>query len=77
MIPLALIFPNPIILIIVVFAALETIKRWRRRREGGPLQQAYYEVRAIDRVLVAAVYLSLVALLVVGMDATHLRATFG
>jgi Zn-dependent protease len=77
MIPLALIFPNPIILIIVVFAALETMKRWRARRQGGPEQRAYYKVRAIDRTLVAAVYLSLIALLVVGMDATHLKATFG
>ncbi len=77
MIPLALIFPNPIILIIVLFAALETTKRWRQRKQGGAQQQAYYKVRAIDRALVAAVYLSLIALLVVGMNATHLRATFG
>jgi Zn-dependent protease len=77
MIPLALTFPNPIILIIVVFAALETTKRWRARKQGGAEQQAYYKVRAIDRALVAAVYLALIALLVVGMDATHLKATFG
>jgi hypothetical protein len=77
MVPLVLIFPNPIILIIIVFAALETAKRWRARKQGGPAQQAYYKVRAIDRALVAAVYLALIALLVVGMDATHLKATFG
>jgi Zn-dependent protease len=77
MVPLALIFPNPIILIIVVFAALETAKRWRQRKQGGPAQQDYYKVRPLDRALVAAVYLSLIALLVVGMDATNLHATFG
>ena len=35
------------------------------------------QVRPRDRVLVAGVYLALIALLVVGMDATHLQATFG
>ena len=77
LIPLAVIFPNPIMLIIIVFAGLETLKRWRLRRTGGPSQRAYYRVRPRDRLLVAAVYLALIALLVVGMDASHLRATFG
>jgi hypothetical protein len=36
---------------------------------------AYYKVRPLDRLLVAAVYLALVALLVTGMDATHLPRT--
>jgi Zn-dependent protease len=77
MIPLAVIFPNPIILIIILFAGLETLKRWRLRRTGGASQRAYYRVRPRDRALVAAVYLALVVLLVVGMDATNLPATFG
>jgi hypothetical protein len=34
-------------------------------------------VKPLDRFLVAAVYLSLIALLVVGMDATNLPRTFG
>ncbi|MBV9839092.1 MAG: site-2 protease family protein [Solirubrobacterales bacterium] len=72
MLALAVIFPNPIILLIVVFAGFETYKRWRRRRAGGAEQQEYYRVRPRDRALVAAVYLSLIALLVVGMDATQL-----
>jgi Zn-dependent protease len=75
--PLAVIFPNPIMLIIIFFAGLETLKRWRLRRTGARAQRAYYQVRPRDRVLVAGVYLALIALLVVGMDATHLRATFG
>ncbi len=77
LIPLAVIFPNPIMLIIIIFAGLETLKRWRLRRTGGASQRAYYRVRPRDRVLVAAVYLALIALLVVGMSATHLHATFG
>jgi Zn-dependent protease len=75
MIPLAILFPNPIILLIIVFAGIETYKRWKLRRSGSPDQQAYYRVRPIDRVLVAGVYLSLIALLVVGMDATLVART--
>ena len=75
MIPLAIVFPNPIILLILVFAGLETYKRWRQRRSGGVTQHAYYRVRPLDRALVAAVYLSLVALLVVGMHATLVART--
>ena len=75
MIPLAIIFPNPIILLILVFAGFETYKRWQQRRSGGVTQQAYYRVKPLDRALVAAVYLSLVALLVVGMHATLVART--
>jgi Zn-dependent protease len=76
MIPLAFIFPNPIIFIILLFAGYETYKRWHLRRAGGAQQEAYYRVRPLDRALVAAVYLSLIALLVVGMHATTLVRTF-
>jgi Zn-dependent protease len=75
MIPLAVIFPNPIILLILVFAGFETYKRWQQRRSGGVAQERYYRVRPLDRALVAAVYLSLVALLVVGMHATLVART--
>jgi Zn-dependent protease len=76
LVALAVVFPNPIILIIVLFGGLETYRRWKRLRQGGPREQAYYKVRPVDRALVAAVYLGLIALLVVGMDATHLTRTF-
>jgi Zn-dependent protease len=74
---LAFVFPNPIILIIAVFAAYETYRRWQQRRTGGAVQQAYYRVSPRGRLLVAAVYLGLVALLVVGMSVTHLPRTLG
>jgi Zn-dependent protease len=76
LVPLAFLFPNPIILLILVIGGLETYKRWQLRRSGTPEQRAYYRVSRLDRALVAAVYLSLIALLVVGMDATHLPRTF-
>jgi Zn-dependent protease len=74
---LAFVFPNPIILIIALFAAYETYRRWQQRRTGGAAQQAYYRVAPRDRLLVAAVYLGLIALLVVGMSVTHLPRTLG
>jgi len=76
LIPLVFVFANPLMLIILVFAGLETFKRYRLRRQGGEQQRAYYTVKPVDRVLVAVVYLSLIALLVVGMDATSLPRTF-
>ncbi|HLY49267.1 MAG TPA: site-2 protease family protein [Solirubrobacteraceae bacterium] len=76
MVPLAFIFPNPIIFLILLFAGYETYKRWKLRQAGGAQQEAYYRVRPLDRALVAAVYLSLIALLVVGMHATTLTRTF-
>jgi Zn-dependent protease len=75
LIPLVVLWPNPIILLIVLFAGFETYKRWQLRRSGGAEQQAYYRVRPLDRALVAGVYLSLIALLVVGMHATLLTRT--
>jgi Zn-dependent protease len=75
LIPLVFLFPNPVILLIVLFAGFETYKRWQLRRSGAPEQQAYYRVRPLDRALVAGVYLSLIALLVVGMHATLLTRT--
>ena len=72
---LAILFPNPIILIIALFAAYETYRRWQQRRAGGQQQQAYYRVAPRDRLLVGVVYLGLVALLVVGMSVTHLPRT--
>jgi Zn-dependent protease len=77
LIPLAFVFPNPIILLIVLIGGFETYKRWQLRRSGSPQQRAYYRVSRLDRALVAAVYLSLIALLLVGMHATNLPRTFG
>ena len=77
LVPLAIIFPNPIMLLILLFAAFETYKRWQLRRTGQPREQAYYRVRGRDRALVAVVYVGLIALLVAGMHFTALARTFG
>jgi Zn-dependent protease len=73
---LAIAFPNPIILVILLLAALSTWQRWKARRAGGEESEAYYRIRPAQRAAVAIVYIGLIALLVVGMDATHLARTF-
>jgi Zn-dependent protease len=72
----AIAFPNPIVFLILIFGGMETWRRWKARRRGDEQTQAYYRVKPIHRLAVAAVYVGLVALLVVGMDATHLQRSF-
>jgi Zn-dependent protease len=76
LIPLAIIFPNPIIFLVLIIGGYETYKRWKQRQAGGEQQRAYYRVRPRDRALVAAVYVGLIALLVVGMHAANLPRSF-
>jgi Zn-dependent protease len=68
-------FSNPIILLFILIGGLDSSRRWKLRREGGEEQQTYYRVRPMTRVMVAAVYLGLIAVLVLGMTATNLHAT--
>jgi Zn-dependent protease len=77
LIPLVFVFSNPLILLVILIGGLETYRRWQARKRGGEQSRAYYRVSTLHRVLVAVVYLSLIALLVVGMDATNLPRTFG
>ncbi len=72
LVALDLLWPNPILLIVTVFAALELYRRWQARKSRSPAQQAYYRVAPRNRVLVAAVYFGLIVVLVLGMDATHI-----
>jgi Zn-dependent protease len=72
---LAVAFPNPVIIIIAVFAAIETWRRLRARHSGDEAEAAYYRVSARGRALVGFTYLALVVLLVLGMHATHLQRT--
>ena len=72
---LAFVFPNPIIILIALFAAYETYRRWEQRRKGGAEAKAFYRVSPRNRLLVGAVYLGLVAVLVIGMHAAHLPRT--
>ena len=76
MVGVAFAFPNPIIILIALFAAFETWRRWKALRAGGEQAASYYRVKPLHRVLVVVVYVGLIVALVVGMDATHLERTF-
>lgn len=71
----AILFPNPIIFIIVLFAGLEAWRRFKLRK--SPEHQAYHDVSRGTRLAVGAVYIGLALLLVVGMHFTHLPRTIG
>jgi len=72
---LAFTYPNPVILLIGLLALMETWRRWRALKSGDATVRAYYRVPRLHRALVGAVYLGLIVLLVVGMDATHVART--
>lgn len=74
LVALAVVQPSPILPIIIIFGGLELWRRWRSR--GLPEFAGYYEVTGRQRLAVAVVYLGLAALLVLGMDATHVPRNF-
>jgi Zn-dependent protease len=67
--------PNPILLIICLFAAFDLYRRWSNRRSPTAQQTAYYRVSPRRRVLIGAVYLGLIAALAVGMHFTYVHRT--
>jgi Zn-dependent protease len=69
------VFPNPIMILILLFGGLETWRRWKAR--GSPESREFHRVRPAARVAVAVVYLGLAALLAVGMDATFVDRDLG
>jgi Zn-dependent protease len=68
---LTILAPNPILLIVLVFGAMELWSRWQMR--GHPEQQGYYRVAPWQRGVVAVVYLGLSAAIALGMSATHIE----
>lgn len=75
LVAVAVVFPNPLIWIFIVIGFLDVRRRLRDRRQGGPEQEAYYRVPPKHRFYVGAVYLSLLLLLVAGMQATLVTAS--
>ncbi|MGI8801884.1 MAG: site-2 protease family protein [Solirubrobacteraceae bacterium] len=69
--------PNPILLIIVLFAALETWRRWKQRGKRTLEGAAYYRVSSRNRLIVGTVYLGLIGALVLGMEATYVQHAIG
>jgi Zn-dependent protease len=64
------VFPNPIMLLILLLGGFETWRRWKQRKT--PEAQRYNQVRPSTRAAVAAVYIGLALALAVGMDVTFL-----
>jgi Zn-dependent protease len=75
LVALDLLVPNPILLLVTVFAGYELYRRWQQRKSPTLAQAAYYRVSPRNRALVGAVYVGLVVLLALGMDATHVLHT--
>ena len=67
-------FPNPIMLLILIFGGIETYRRWKERKT--PEEQRFYAVKPSTRVAVAATYIGLALALVVGMEATFFERDF-
>jgi hypothetical protein len=61
-------------ILILIFGGMETYRRWKARKD--PESHEYHRVSTGTRFAVAAVYLGLAALLVLGMDATHIARDF-
>jgi Zn-dependent protease len=74
LVALAIVYPNPILLLVLVFGGLELWNRWQARKD--PAAAAYYKVKPWQRVAVATTYVGLAALLALGMSATHIERTF-
>jgi Zn-dependent protease len=67
-------FPNPILLLVLLFGGIETWRRWKGR--NTPEGRAYHTIPTRTRVLVAVTYLGLAALLAVGVSETFLERDF-
>ncbi len=75
LVAMVLLVPNPILLIIVVFAGFETYRRWKLRGTHSLQQAAYYRVAPRHRLAVACVYIGLVVVLALGMHEAHVLST--
>jgi len=74
---MVLMFPNPILLIILLFGGMETYRRWQQRKTRSLQQAAYYRVAPRHRLLVGAVYIGLIVALAFGMHETHILSSGG
>ena len=71
LVALTVFFPNPILILIVLFGGLESWRRWKARK--SPESQAYHDIPTRTRVYVAIAYLTLAALLAFGVSETYLE----
>jgi Zn-dependent protease len=68
LVALTVFYPSPILVLVLIFGGLESWRRWKAR--ATPEGRAYYAIPARTRALVGVVYLTLAALLAVGVAET-------
>ncbi len=68
------VFPSPIMILILLFGGMETLRRWRMRKT--PEARDYHRVTRGQRVATGLVYLGLAVALAFGVHATHVVRTF-
>ena len=54
------VWPNPILLLIVLLGGFETYRRWKHRKRGYDGNEDYYHVKPAHRLIVAGVYIGLI-----------------
>ena len=75
LIALTIAFPNPIMLLVLLFGGLESWRRFKERK--SPESREYHDIPGRTRALVALVYLGLAAALAVGVAETYFERDFG
>jgi Zn-dependent protease len=75
LIALTVVFPNPVMLLVLLFGGMESWRRWKARK--SPESREYHRVRPGTRAAIAGVYVLLAALLAVGMHGTFIERDFG
>jgi Zn-dependent protease len=69
LVALTFFFPNPILLLVILFGGFESWRRWKARKT--PEARAFHDIPTRTRVAVAVTYLTLAALLAVGVSETY------
>jgi Zn-dependent protease len=73
-IAVAVIYPSPVIILVVLLGGLETWRRWKQR--NSPEAKRYNSITSGQRIAIGLVYLGLVIVLGIGVEVTHLQRTF-
>ena len=68
--------PNPILILIVLFGAMEIYRRWKQRKRARRATRTTTASSRATGSLVGAVYVGLIVALGVGMDLTHVVRDF-
>lgn len=71
---LVVLAPNPILLLVLVFAAYELYQRWQTRHQSR--EREYYKVKPWQRLTIAVGYFGLAILLTLAMTHTHVARHF-